>query len=159
MSYFIHKNEFNTKIMKHISASERWCGRWDLNPQGNIIHRSLRPARLPVPPHPHKLKNALYFFTRRGQPRQSLLFRYNLTFSTQSATLKWLQYYNITPFSKCQLNMYIKIKNMFSYIQLVNSFNIISTTSLTVISFEIIFSLSNCNKSFSFYQRFISCSV
>lgn len=35
--------------------------------------------------------------------------------------------------------MYIKIKNMFSYIQLVNSFNIISTTSLTVISFEIIF--------------------
>mgnify|MGYP000617899528 CR=1 FL=1 len=51
--YFIHKNEFNTKIMKHISASERWCGRWDLNPQGSNIHRSLRPARLPVPPHPH----------------------------------------------------------------------------------------------------------
>ena len=32
--------------MKHISASERWCGRWDLNPQGNIIHRSLRPCLL-----------------------------------------------------------------------------------------------------------------
>ena len=30
-----------------------WCGRWDLNPQGSNIHRSLRPARLPVPPHPH----------------------------------------------------------------------------------------------------------
>ena len=30
-----------------------WCGRWDLNPQGSNIHRSLRPARLPVPPRPH----------------------------------------------------------------------------------------------------------
>lgn len=32
-----------------------WCGRWDLNPQGSNIHRCLRPARLPVPSHPHIL--------------------------------------------------------------------------------------------------------
>ena len=41
----------------------------------------------------------------------------------------------------------------------VQFFNIILTVSSADISFEIIFSLSNPSKSFSFHQRFISCSV
>ena len=52
-------------------------------------------------------------------------------------------------------------KNIIAYqlIFFVQFFNIILTVSSADISFEMTFSLSNPSKSFSFHQRFISCSL